>query len=250
MKIFVWNFRSLLLGVPGNLEFHSERSAYCIASLDRSPFRCRIRSEKNWNSYTGILIPKTGIALELESESIALAALTLDPIERMDFESEKQASIFPLPPDLEELFRSTSLSLEINSDDEKKRKELLEELDRLFPPKYDMQSIDPRILAVLERISETIEENLSTEILGQEVGLSRTRLEHLFKESLGISLTEHRTWQRLKAATLSISKGETLTQAAQTAGFFDSSHYTNSFKKAFGISPSVLLNSDSIIYFS
>ena len=71
-----------------------------------------------------------------------------------------------------------------------------------------------------------------------EVGLSPSRLRHLFTAQLGLPFTACVRWARLQAAMQAFRAGGTLTQAAHAAGFADSAHLTRVFHAMFGLAPS------------
>jgi AraC-like DNA-binding protein len=86
-------------------------------------------------------------------------------------------------------------------------------------------------------------QTMMTELKNQ-VHLSDSRLSHLFKEELGISLKKYLLWNRLKQTIyLFLTKNENLFSASLTAGFYDQSHLTKAFKEMFGINPSLVYNS-------
>ncbi|MEV4004979.1 helix-turn-helix transcriptional regulator [Actinomadura sp. NPDC049753] len=70
-----------------------------------------------------------------------------------------------------------------------------------------------------------------------EVGLSATRLGHLFTDQLGLPYTAWRRWTRLRHAMEAVHGGATLTEAAHAAGFSDSAHLTRVCRAMFGITP-------------
>jgi len=67
------------------------------------------------------------------------------------------------------------------------------------------------------------------------VGLSRGRARHLFVESTGLPFRTYLLWLRLMQAVELFSAGSSLTDAAHGAGFSDSSHFSRSFRRMFGI---------------
>jgi AraC-like DNA-binding protein len=85
--------------------------------------------------------------------------------------------------------------------------------------------------------------------LARAVGLSESRLRHLFREQVGMSLQTYRLWQRL-FLVLRLSKTHaSLTEAVHSAGFADSAHFTRVFKAGFGLKPSLVLRSHSVQVF-
>nr|WP_298144889.1 helix-turn-helix domain-containing protein [uncultured Pseudomonas sp.] len=100
---------------------------------------------------------------------------------------------------------------------------------------------DPRILATLQRIKTSIQENLSVDCLAQQVGLSTSRLVNLFKEQIGVPIRRYRLWYRLFLSTQRIASGASVTDAALETGFTDAAHFTRTYRTILGIQPSALL---------
>ena len=98
--------------------------------------------------------------------------------------------------------------------------------------------IPEKIAQAAALILNTHEQNLPVQQLAQCVGLSVSRLEHLFSQAMGIPLRSYRTWCRFRAAALTMSRGGNQTEAAHAAGFHDSAHFQNAYRRAFGLPPS------------
>jgi AraC family transcriptional regulator len=67
------------------------------------------------------------------------------------------------------------------------------------------------------------------------VGLSTGRARHLFVEETGLPFRTYLLWRRLMRAAELFSAGSSLTDAAHSAGFSDSSHLSRTFRRMFGI---------------
>jgi len=74
--------------------------------------------------------------------------------------------------------------------------------------------------------------------VARRVGLSESRLMHLFREQVGVPLRPYVRWLRLRQAADEVRRGANLTEAAHAAGFTDSSHLSNVFHETFGLTPS------------
>lgn len=100
---------------------------------------------------------------------------------------------------------------------------------------------DPRILATLQRIKTSTQENLSVDSLAQQVGLSTSRLVKLFKEQIGVPIRRYRLWYRLFLSTQRIARGASVTDAALEAGFADAAHFARTYRTILGVQPSALV---------
>ena len=76
--------------------------------------------------------------------------------------------------------------------------------------------------------------------LAARVGISASRLTHVFTEQVGIPLRRYVLWSRLQVAIPRVQAGDDLTGAAHGAGFADSAHLTRTTREMFGLPPSVL----------
>ncbi len=96
---------------------------------------------------------------------------------------------------------------------------------------------------LMERIMKVINENLnnsmlSVEMLTQEVGMSRTHLHRRIKSMTGLTPSDFIRSIRLRqAAELLKNKDLTITQVAYSVGFSSQTHFSNAFKKMYGLSP-------------
>lgn len=80
--------------------------------------------------------------------------------------------------------------------------------------------------------------------LKDRVYLSESRLSHLFKAHVGISLKKYLVWCRLKQTIHSVLENkESLATAGLRHGFYDQAHMSKAFKEMLGINPSFMYNS-------
>lgn len=110
-------------------------------------------------------------------------------------------------------------------------------LDALGLPASDVFPRDERITAVLDllRSLEEIPEDVVQQLCGS-VCLSQSRLSHLFKENVGISLHRYLAWEKMRKGYVNYQKYGNITEAAMRAGFDSPSHFAATCKRMFGIS--------------
>ena len=101
--------------------------------------------------------------------------------------------------------------------------------------------IDETKALILRRVGES----LSLDEVARAVGLSPFHLARLFRRHTGLSLHGYRTRIRLLRALdrLEDARGA-LTDLALELGFSSHSHFTDAFRKAFGVPPGALARSD------
>lgn len=107
---------------------------------------------------------------------------------------------------------------------------------------------DPRISRIIHYLyqNDVAYESLMDE-LTPIVSLSESRLSHLFKENVGISLKKYLLWCKLKA-TISkfLDEKEDLFSALIQSGFYDQPHFSKAFKTMLGVKPSHAYNSRTV----
>lgn len=108
---------------------------------------------------------------------------------------------------------------------------------------------DNRIIKVKELIDNDNEKKLSIKLLAEYVGLSQSRLAHVFKDEVGIPIRKYLLWKRLISAFRIVINGKNITYAAYQSGFSDSAHLSRTFKSNFGINLSKVYKNSKFIQF-
>jgi len=100
--------------------------------------------------------------------------------------------------------------------------------------------LDERVDKVLKYIANNNLAEVSLESLSKNVFLSESRLSHLFKENIGISISSYILNYKVRKAFKLIFEGQSITTSALEAGFYSSSHLTNVCKEKLGMIPSTI----------
>ncbi|MBT2654608.1 helix-turn-helix domain-containing protein [Bacillus sp. ISL-18] len=105
--------------------------------------------------------------------------------------------------------------------------------------KQQTSGVDPRIEETLYLLAQRMQETVRVEELARSVGLSASRLSHLFKEYTGESIVEALNRMRIKQAALLLAHtNRNATEAAHDVGFQNYNHFTRQFRKYVGLTPS------------
>ena len=96
---------------------------------------------------------------------------------------------------------------------------------------------DERISQVLEylRSLDEVPEDITAQLCAK-VCLSPSRLSHLFKENVGISLHRYLAMDKMRKGYIHFQKYGNITEASLRAGFDSPSHFAATCKRMFGIS--------------
>ncbi len=115
-------------------------------------------------------------------------------------------------------------------------------------PEHAVETVDPRIKAAIDLLKgKYLTEKLAVTDLARKIGLSESRLRHLFTEQVGIPVRRYVLWLRLMTAVQFAVQGEPLTQAAYSAGFADSAHLCRTFRRMYGTSLSTLVKNSRFV---
>lgn len=98
--------------------------------------------------------------------------------------------------------------------------------------------MDKRVLASLQYLDRHTREVVPLKEMAEEMCLSESRFQHLFKEETGITYSRMQLWKRLLKSFDYMRTSKSLTEMAHQAGFSDSAHYSKTFKESFGFAPS------------
>ena len=110
-----------------------------------------------------------------------------------------------------------------------------------------VNDIEVRIHKAIDFMKELEFKQISVKSIAKEIGLSESRLVHLFKDVIGIPIRRYLLWLRLNEAVKYTLEFKSLTDGAHHAGFADSAHFSRTFRQMFGLTPSDILKNDPFI---
>lgn len=128
---------------------------------------------------------------------------------------------------------------------------LIEKLVQIIRNGEVFNEYDYRIAKTIEYLKQNdLEYDSMIKTLRAITHLSESRLSHLFKSNIGISLKKYLIWSRLKSTIKNHldSKGD-LFSALIRSGFYDQPHFSKSFKSMLGVKPSKAYNSRNLQVF-
>lgn len=98
----------------------------------------------------------------------------------------------------------------------------------------------------LKTLARETEGTVRLATLSGRVGLSPSRITHLFTRCEGIPFKRWLLWDRMLRTVDRLAAGADLTTAAHAAGFADSAHFSRSFRALFGLSAVRVFRSRSV----
>jgi AraC-like DNA-binding protein len=104
-------------------------------------------------------------------------------------------------------------------------------------------SIDHRVKRVLRALPGMLAEGkgVSLGAVAASVRLSPSRFVHVFTLSVGVPLRPYVLWLRLQCGARELARGKSVADAAYAAGFSDAAHFTRTFRRMIGATPSQIL---------
>ena len=237
-RLFLWGGCGLYAGPAFATTLHAHHALQvCIGINER--FRLRSDVAAPWRAYRGAVV-LSDQPHQLDGQGNRVALLYLDPestLARRIGQLHTARGIFPIPPaPLHALLsRLSGLS------EAEPTARLCEELvEALAPQGNVLAPLDGRVASAVELLRGAPERRMPLAELATAVGLSPSRLAHLFRAQTGLPVRRYLLWLRLGDALQQLAQGVSLTTAAYAAGFADSAHFSRTFRAMLGITPSAL----------
>ncbi len=238
--LYLWS--GLLLYAAGDHrnDWHSHYAASLIIALD-APFRLELRDGVDEKVRACVLAPNAENRVSIEGRFVSIMADVdssvfepLAPILNGNAWSAIDAErLKPVLPQLGALLETPHTERQVRTlvDD------CIEAITGQRPRPLTV-SLDRRITRVLKLIRDGLPDEPNTDALAEAVGLSRSRLLHLFKEQLGLPMGQYLLWRRLFEAARLWDEGLSMAEAGHAAGFYDQAHYTRTMRKMLDVTPS------------
>lgn len=103
------------------------------------------------------------------------------------------------------------------------------------------RKLDARMAAVVDRIRHDPCGLIGAEECAKLVDLSFSRFLHLFKEEVGTTFRSFRAWKRARSFLWHVNTASSLTDVALDIGYPDSSHFSHTVRKYWGLTPKDIL---------
>jgi AraC-like DNA-binding protein len=233
-RLFIWSNRLLYFGLSQHLTPH----VYATAALHvgvYQPFQIKI-GNNDWQLCRCAFIP-AGIKHELNFSNGIHGKLFIER-DSADFLYFKRR--FPYSEQVATVFHDDELLQQfLWIYEQNPAKQLIERcLNSLLNCDGTLNfKLDTRVQTAINRICNEPECNFSGDYLAALSDLSASRFLHLFKENTDVPYRRFRAWKRLFLAVEHLNASDNMTFAALEAGFSDATHFSHSFRDAFGVNP-------------
>jgi AraC family transcriptional regulator len=115
-------------------------------------------------------------------------------------------------------------------------RKLVADLSTVTGPSFS----DQRVRAMIDYARDNLENGITLPAAAKHINLSESRARHLFVASTGLPFKTYILWLRLERAVQLYASGSSITQAAHSAGFADSAHFSRTFRRTFGLAAAEL----------
>ena len=117
------------------------------------------------------------------------------------------------------------------------------ELDRLcFGEPLPPRPMDPRVVLAIARITDFERAPTTATACAAAARLSLSRFLHLFREETGASFRAFRAWKRARHLLHYVGEDVNLARLAQDIGYPDSSHFSHSVRRFYGLKPRAIFS--------
>ncbi len=248
--ICLWPERLLFIGRLRKVTLHRHAAAVFLLALE-SGLRLRIPPARQWRKVRSGLIP-AGCTHELDLQGGLASVFYNDPhrpyYRRLSARHARQPSLDQatearLQKSLLDYYQAQQAGASPDT------AAIERGLARALKPYSQEPSFDERVQQTIGFVQDDLSHNTPLAALAAAVGLSPSRLQHLFLAETGVPLRRFRQWVRFRWMLGRIAAGDSLTTAALDAGFANSSHFSHSFKAMFGVSAASVLGSSTVLHF-
>ncbi len=247
-RFFLWNGLALYLGEVRDASEHSHHALQIAVGLNRT---FRLSLDGAWESHRMIVISPDR-PHRFDGTGDVQAVLLLDPesktAQRIIREHCHDGGVGAISPEpFERIIGEFREALPYSSEYCDMKSLCDEFLYGLSGADYRCRPLDPRVERALAFMKVLRESKAPLSDVADAVGLSESRLAHLFTEQIGIPVRRYLLWLRLIQAIEQILDNVSFTTAAHSAGFSDSAHLSRTFRRMFGITLSALFKNSRFV---
>ncbi len=232
-RLYIGPGRALYCGPLQHLEAHIYGAPVLHAGI-YGPFRIRF-GEGSWQRRRVVLVPP-GVRHALDLDGGVHGKLFVETDSewaqpfRGRFPYRRGEARTLADPAITDLFRWVY-------EHDPRPEEVEVRLDNLLGDAGEAGIIDSRIRRAVEMMRLEPDRNFTQDELAAALGLSPSRVLHLFSAELGVPYRRFRLWKRLLHSFELMHAQDSMTYAALDSGFADATHFSHAFRDTFGVNP-------------
>lgn len=100
------------------------------------------------------------------------------------------------------------------------------------------EPMDRRVRKICDELRSQLPDKVDVALLAQAVGLSSSRLSHLFRQQTGVTLRRFLLHLKMSQVLAQWERGKSMSQLAMDAGFYDQPHFVRTARGMFDAMPS------------
>jgi len=246
--VFIWQDRALFLGDRSETDVHCHHALEVSVALDglgvdvASPGGTAVRG-------AGAVMVRPDAPHQLSIAGPKVAVLYLDPHSPLGRGLDAWAGQGPLralPDGVAASARGAFASLFDRSTGQAEAEHAMDALLGALAPDPPRPRLDWRVRKAKAALDARLDAPPKQGDLAAELGLSGSRLGHLFSAEVGLPMRRYILWMRLRAALTEALATGSMTDAALAAGFADSAHFSRTCRRMFGLAPSAFAPVDDV----
>jgi AraC-like DNA-binding protein len=237
--LYFWNDISAMFYSSYVTPFHSHNTMQLIIDVG-SEFRFRT-PDTPWTSHKSLLIKEDVIHKLDTSRGVQLIVYIESGGDMADCLRSRylpDRGIYSFDEEMLLLEKPGQIERCMLSADSRHLEQLVRDLLYTLRTENLGKTIDDRVKNVIRLVTADRSGELTITRIAKSLFLSESRLRTLFKAGIGISLHQYILLHKSRLALTQIMNGASISEAAATAGFADSSHFHRVLLHLFGVSPS------------
>ncbi|MDW2052216.1 arabinose operon transcriptional regulator AraC, partial [Vibrio sp. 977] len=109
---------------------------------------------------------------------------------------------------------------------------------KTIQPDVVSKPLDPRVIEAMNYMTQNLNQNFTLEDIADFTCLSASRLGHLFRDEVGMTITQWRDDQRIsRAKQLLVTTNYSVNHIGRIVGYTDPLYFSRVFKRKAGASP-------------
>ncbi len=245
--MFVWSDRALFLGDRSVTDVHAHNAVELSVALDEAGIDMVSGSTRHEGIAGAVVRSDAEHQLSIHGPKIAIVYLDPRSPAAAGLHSWLgERSMAPLPAEVAAEHRAPLIGLFDRGAGLAQAGPLCKSLVRALAPDPPRPRADRRIRRALAVIADRLEDPPTQAELAAEVGLSPSRLGHIFTDQVGLPMRRYVLWMRLRHALTSALGGASMAEAAHAAGFSDAAHFTRTCRRMFGLPPTAFSPVDAV----